>query len=80
MMFPRYVFKDKGPYSREGGTYDSLLVANQNQYDRAIEGGWAEDIPAAINRAVPIAPEPSHPDTEPQEEDLLDRLKEAFED
>ena len=38
--FPTLVYKDKGPYQRQGGTYDYRAVQDQSAYDHALTNGW----------------------------------------
>ena len=48
MEFPRTVFKVPGPLERGGGTYDALLVGNDDQLGSALGLGWFLTLPEAI--------------------------------
>lgn len=50
MSYPKYVFKNVGPFSRAEGTYDQKLVENDNEYNEALLViGWFPSLPEAIN-------------------------------
>lgn len=48
MDFPRFVFKDKGPLQRQGGSYSETLVLNQSEMDAALLAGWFATLPEAL--------------------------------
>jgi len=50
--FPRLVFKNHGPHSRQGGSYSSLLTQNKKEYEAALEAGWYSTLPEAIKSQV----------------------------
>ena len=61
MDFPRFVFTSPGSETCQGGTYGSELVADQSEYDAAIEAGFFGTLPEALAQAAKPAedPEPS---------------------
>lgn len=40
MEFPTIVYKDKGPHSRAGGTFDCRQASTKEEFDALIESGW----------------------------------------
>jgi len=64
MEFPRFVYKDKGPYERAGGTYDATMVEDESEYSAAITAGWLGNLQEAIDgpkveQVVPSVKEPA---------------------
>ena len=37
--FPTLVYRDGGPYQRRGGTYSSIVVNSQDEFDAALDAG-----------------------------------------
>lgn len=66
MEFPRFVYKDKGPYERAGGTYDAMMVDDESEYSAAIKAGWFGNLQEAIDEVVPSVNEPAP--TEPADD------------
>lgn len=60
MKFPALVYKAKGPYQRQGGTYNFMGVDDEAAFDAALKDGWFETLPAAIEGkpAEPISNAP----------------------
>lgn len=48
MEFPRFVFKNKGPLQRPGGSFDQHLVVSQSEMTAAVKAGWYATLPEAI--------------------------------
>jgi len=65
MEFPRFVYKDKGPYERAGGTYDATMVEDEAEYSAALKAGWFGNLQEAIvhdpkvEQVVPSVNEPA---------------------
>lgn len=60
MKFPALVYKNDGPHQRAGGTYDSKLVQNQEEFDAAAADGWYASMVDAIDPPKPVeAPKPA---------------------
>lgn len=82
MEFPRLVFKDGGPYSRQGGTYSYIVVENESEYKTAIDAGWYYDIPeaiAAIKKVLEVLKaEEEKPPTRAEMEEKARELKITF--
>lgn len=56
LEFPRYVFKSPVAVPKLNGTYSSLIVLDQKEYDAAIKEGWfysVGDILEAFDKKVP---------------------------
>lgn len=71
MEFPRFVYKDKGPYERAGGTYDATMVEDEAEHIAAIKAGWFGNLQEAIDspnvgHVEPIVSGPDH--TEPADD------------
>jgi hypothetical protein len=47
-QFPAFVYKDKGPHQRAGGSYDHKLVEDEAEFDAALTDGWFPTLPEAI--------------------------------
>lgn len=67
MNFPRYLFRDGGPFQREGGTYNSLLAQDEDQVSEALGNGWFMTLPEAVE--APKAP-PLKEDAPPSRQEL----------
>lgn len=37
--FPTLVYRDGGPYQRRGGTFNSIVVNSQDEFDAALDAG-----------------------------------------
>jgi hypothetical protein len=42
------VYRTPGPYSRQGGTYDTMGVSSRAAHDAALANGWFNTLPEAI--------------------------------
>lgn len=47
-QFPAFVYKDKGPHQRAGGSYDHKVVEDESEFDAALTDGWFPTLPEAI--------------------------------
>lgn len=58
MEFPMLVYRCPGPHSRQGGTYDHVAVANEDELIARMESGWYETVPEAVAafENPPVAP------------------------
>lgn len=75
MGYPRYVFKNGGPHERAGGSYNSVIVADEAEYGAAIKAGWfgnlqeaidapkVEQVESSINEPEPVGPADDAPPT-----------------
>lgn len=66
MIYPRFVFKNGGPIQRAGGSYDSVLVADEEAHAAKLADGWFDSIPDAIEGKVK-EPEPKVPAVDPDD-------------
>lgn len=48
MDFPALVYKNNGPHSRAGGTYDHKVVKDAAEFSVAVGEGWYRSLPEAI--------------------------------
>jgi len=48
-MDPRLVYRNKGPYQRPGGTFDHKLVSTEAEQADALDSGWFDTLPQALD-------------------------------
>ena len=48
-IYPRYVFTSPGPFSCLNGTYDSIIVNDEKEHKIALESGFKDSIPDALD-------------------------------
>lgn len=58
--YPRYVFTAPGPVGCQGGSYGSELVQDAKEHDAALEAGFFDSIPEALE-AAKTPKEPKEP-------------------
>jgi hypothetical protein len=46
--YPVFVYKDKGPHQRAGGTYDHKIVETEQEFEASLADGWFPTLPEAI--------------------------------
>ena len=51
MEYPRFVFISPGKNTCNGGTYDHELVQNENEHKAAIDAGFFDSVPEALESA-----------------------------
>lgn len=51
MEYPRFVFISPGPHKCGGGTYDHVLVQNAKDHKDAIDAGFSDSVPDALEAA-----------------------------
>lgn len=49
MKFPTFVYRDKGEFQRNGGTYSYALVNNESEMEEKLADGWYSTLPEAID-------------------------------
>ena len=76
MDFPRFVFKDKGPNPRHGGTFDQILVQDEAEHAAALAAGWFATLPEAIEGPKAEAPDPTDDTRDPTRAELEAKAKE----
>ena len=52
MEYPRLVFISPGKNTCNGGTYDHELVRNEKEHKAAIEAGFSDSVPDALESAA----------------------------
>jgi len=58
--FPRFVFTSPGPKECQGGTYGDEIVKDENELSAALDVGFFESIPEALE-ALKAPKEPKAP-------------------
>lgn len=48
-MDPRLVYRNGGPYLRPGGSFDYKLVSTEQEHSDAMDNGWFDSMPEAID-------------------------------
>jgi len=83
--FPALVYKAKGRFQRNGGTYDFTGVNNAEDLAKKLADGWFESLEAAINEkpvqsfaAIPV-PELEKPVSEPVLDDSAPPTRQELE-
>lgn len=57
MDFPRFVYLSPGKTLCQGGSFDGELVKNQDDHDAAIEAGYSDTVPEALEAAKKVQEE-----------------------
>lgn len=48
-MDPRLVYRNNGPHLRPGGSFDYKLVSDEADHSEALESGWFDTLPEALD-------------------------------
>jgi hypothetical protein len=51
MEYPRFVFISPGVNKCQGGTYDHEVVTNEKEHKAAIDAGFSDSVPDALEAA-----------------------------
>lgn len=54
MEYPRLVFISPGKNTCNGGTYDHELVRNEKEHKAAIDAGFSDSVPDALESAIEV--------------------------